>query len=91
MNAERFTAFIEAYVEGLRLAITQHRHRYHLAADDSPETFALRGALKVAELIERDGGPRSVYVEADGFRNACKALKIDHSEKSINQFLEVMV
>lgn len=89
MNAQRFTAFIEAYVEGLRLAVTQHRHRYHLAADDTPESFALRVALKVAELFERDGGPRTVDVRADGFRNACKALRIEHSEKSINQYLEV--
>lgn len=91
MNADRFTTFIEAYVEGLRLAITQHRHRYRLNAGDTPDSFALRVALTVAALIERDGDTRKVYTEGEGFRNACNALRIEHSEKSINQFLEVPV
>lgn len=90
MNPGRLTTFIEAYAAGLVQAITAHKHRYSLKADDTPETFALRGALKVHELIERDG-LGAVHTDADGFRNACRSLAIDHSERSINKYLEVPV
>ncbi len=87
MNPSRVTAFLEAYAQGLCLAVTKRPHKYALKPDDTPETYAVRVAVTTAGLIEQHG-LTMLQTEADGFRRACKLLGIEHSEDVIRAYLE---
>ncbi len=88
MNPARLQTFITAYVQGLTKAVTEHPHRYRTKPGDTPEVYALRVACTVTELLQRRG-PSAVDLDAEGFRNACRELGIEHSERVIYNFLEV--
>lgn len=88
MNPVRLESFITAYVTGLRDAIIATPRHYTLKPDDTPDSYALRVALTVSELMETSG-PGAVDLSGTGSRNACRALNIDHSDKSICNYLEV--
>jgi len=87
VNPARVTAFLEAYAAGLCLAITKRPQNYALKPDDTPQSYALRVALHTAGLIEQYG-MQFLNTEADGFRRACKLLRIEHSETAIWAYLE---
>lgn len=88
MNPARLESFITAYVTGLRDAIVTTPRHYSLKHDDTADTYALRVALEVSRIMETTG-PGGVDLSGAGSRNACRALKIEHSEKSICKYLEV--
>lgn len=87
MNSARVTSFIEAYATSLVTAIKKRPHNYTLKPYDTPEDYALRVALHTAGLIEQSG-LQFLQTESDGFRRACKALGIEHSEDAIQVYLE---
>ena len=87
MNPARVQSFLEAYAQGLCLAITKRPHKYALKPDDTPESYAVRVAIHTAGLIEQYG-MQFLNTEADGFRRACKLLGIEHSEAAIRAYLE---
>ena len=87
MNPSRLITFAEAYAVGLVAAIKRRPHQYQLKLDDTPESYAMRVCLKVAELIEASG-LQFIQTETDSFRRACESLQIEHSESAIRAYLE---
>ena len=85
MTPARLEALTLAYGEGLAAAIHKHPHRYAMKADDTPESYAVRVAMTVNDLIQTR--PELVHYATEGFRNACKALRIEHNERAINNYL----
>ena len=87
MNPSRVTALLEAYAQGLCLAVHAHPHRYALRPDDTPETYAVRVAVTTAGLIEQSG-LQMLQTESVGFRRACALIGVEHSEEALRAYLE---
>lgn len=87
LDPDRMEEFLEVYAVGLAQAIRARPHAYRTREDDTPETFALRVALTVADIVSRRGF-KAILVSSDGFVNACRALRIDCTERALQNFIE---
>ena len=87
VDPARLTALIEAYAEALTKAVRADPEAFKLQPEDTPESKALRVALKSAWLIE-NYGIGAVMWQNSTFDNACRALGVSHSEEAIQAYLE---
>lgn len=88
MNKLKFEQLSIAYVKGLEKAIIDKPEDYGLV-NVLPHEYALHVGTKQLLNIEEGRFYRNAYTGSAGWKNACKALGIKHTEKAIRAFLEL--
>ena len=86
MNQIRFKLFSDEYRKALLAAVRSSPEDYEIQDFSQVTQFAERTASKMLEAIQSKG-LGMVSIDGKGFKHACKALRIKHTRKAINDFL----
>lgn len=78
MNIEALTLFKYIYTEELKDSYKKHRDQYIWPENEFPQVIE-----RMCRAIEKG----SFNKDSIAFRNTCKVLKIAHTYKAINQYL----
>jgi hypothetical protein len=89
-HVENWSRFKAAYVQGLTRAVTESE-RLGTAAEErhgyGPD-YAPIVAEKMIRAIEQSGSVKAVVFTSRGFRYACRELKIPHTAKAMDAFIQ---